>query len=96
MRRIPTAQISKDILDNLFEEFDLWDKIQDGRILSFPLPSKDLPSRQWPGALSRIVKHSLPNGKHVATTHRIESADGDILHWDAKDFHMQEVCLWRL
>ena len=96
MPRRPTAEISKELLESLFNEFDLWEKIGDVRILSHSLPGKDLPSRNWPDALSRIVKHSLPNGKHIATTHRIEDANGDILHEDAKDFLLQEVCLWRL
>ena len=96
MPRRPTAEISKELLESLFKEFDLWEKIGDGRLLSSPLPGKDLPSRKWLNALSRIVKHSLPNGKHIATTHRIEAANGEILHEDAKDFLWQEVCLWRL
>ena len=96
MRKKPTAQVSRELLDSLFEEFDLWNKIRDGRLTSFPLPRKDVPSRLWPGALSRIVKHNLPSGKHLATTHRVEAPDGTILHEDAKDFHLQEVCLWRL
>ena len=87
---------SSELLESLFEEFDLWEKIRDGRLLSSPLLGKDLLSRNWPDALSRIVKHSLPNGKHIATTHRVEDANGDILREDAKDFLLQEVCLWRL
>ena len=96
MPRKPTARVSIDLLNVLFDEFDVWDKVRDGRLVGLPLPKKDAPSHHYPGSLSRIVKHSLPNGKHVATTHRIETADGAILHEDAKDFHLQEVCLWRL
>ena len=95
MRRKPTAQISMELLEILFEEFDIWDKIRDGRLISLPLPNKDVPSHHYLNGLSRIVKHSIPNGKHIATTHRIETAEGAILHEDAKDFHLQEVCLWR-
>lgn len=95
MRRKVTAEVSMEVLESLFREFDLWDKIRDGRLTSLPLPRKDVPARHYANALSRIVKHSLPEGKHIATTHRIETADGDILHEDAKDFHLQEVCLWR-
>ena len=92
----PTARVSIDLLNILFDEFDIWDKVRDGRLVSLPVPRKDAPSHHYPGALSRIVKHSLPNGKHVATSHRIEATDGAVLHEDAKDFHLQEVCLWRL
>ena len=95
MRRKPTAQISMELLEILFEEFDIWDKIRDGRLISLTLPNKDVPSHHYLNGLSRIVKHSIPNGKHIATTHRIETAEGAILHEDAKDFHLQEVCLWR-
>ena len=96
MPRKPSAEISRELLDILFEEFDIWPKVRDGRLTSSPLVDKDVPSHHYPDALSRIVKHSLPNGKHVATSHRIEAVDGAILHEDAKDFHLQEVCLWRL
>ena len=96
MPRKPTAQISKELLDSLFKDFAILSKIEDGRLLSIPLSSKDLPSHHYPDAVSRIVKHYLPNNRHVATTHRIEARDGAILHEDAKDLHLQEVCLWRL
>ena len=95
MRRKPTVQISIELLDSLFDEFDIWSKIKDGRLVSLLLPSRDLPSHHYPDAISRIVKHSLPNSKHIATTHRIEGPDSSILHEDAKDFHLHEVCLWR-
>ena len=96
MPRKPSAEISRELLEALFDEFDIWNKVRDGRLLSLPVPRKDAPSHHYPGCLSRIVKHSLPNGKHIATSHRIEAMDGAILHEDAKDFHLQEVCLWRL
>ena len=96
MPRKPSAEISRELLEALFDEFDIWAKARDGRLTSLPLVDKDVPSHHYPGSLSRIVKHSLPEGKHVATSHRIEAMDGTILHEDAKDFHLQEVCLWRL
>ena len=96
MRKKPTAQVTMELLKALFDEFEIWNKVRDGRLISLPLPRKDVPSHHYPNALSRIVKHTLPNGKHVATSHRIEMADGTILHEDAKDFHLQEICLWRL
>lgn len=95
MRRKPTAQVSIDLLESLFQEFDIWGKIRDQRLSGFPLPEKDVPSHHYSNARSRIVKHGIPNGRHVATTHRIETMDGSILHEDAKDFHLQKVRLWR-
>ena len=65
-------------------------------MLALYVTNKDAPSHHYPHSISRIVKHSFPDGKHVATTHRIEDREGNILHEDAKDFHFQEVCLWRL
>ncbi len=96
MPRKPSAEISRELLEALFDEFDIWSKVRDGRLTSLLLVDKDITSHHYPEALSRIVKRSLPNGKHVATSHRIEAMDGAILHEDAKDFHLQEVCLWRL
>ena len=96
MPRKPTARVSIDLLNIFFDEFEIWTMVRDGRLVSPPAGRKDAPSHHYPGSLSRIAKHSLPNGKHVATSHRIEATDGTILHEDAKDFHLQEVCLWRL
>lgn len=96
MPRKPTARISRELLDSLFHEFDIFGKSRDGRLIDEPLVSKDAPSHHYPDAVSRIIKHYLPNNRHVATTHRIVGRNGAILHEDAKDLHLQEVCLWRL
>lgn len=96
MPRKPTAEVSKELLETLFQAFDLWSKIRGACLSSTPIAERDAPSHHYPNALSRIVKHRLPNGKHIATTHRIETANGDILHWDAKDLLLDDVCLWRL
>jgi hypothetical protein len=93
--RKPTAEVSIELLGNLFRAFDLWSKIRSGCLISTPVAEKDAPSHHYPDALSRIVKHRLPNGKHIATTHRIEALSGDILHEDAKDLLVDDVCLWR-
>ena len=96
MRRKPTAEISLELLESLFQEFDLWAKIADGRLPSSIVAQKDAPSHHYPNGVSRIVKHHFPGGRHIATTHRIEDQQGNILHEDTKDIHFQEVCLWRL
>ena len=94
-RRIPTAVIDKLLLDMLFEEFAIWEKIQDGRLTSEPLPKSARPSTSWPGSFSQIIKHRLPNGKHVVTTHRVVAPDGIIHHQDAKGIRLRDVRLWR-
>ena len=96
MRKKPTAEISFEMLEELFQEFDIWAKIRDGRLSSIIIANKDTPAHHYADSVSRIVKHRLPGGRHIATTHRIEDPQGNILHEDAKDFHMQEICLWRL
>ena len=96
MARKPTAQLTLVLLENLFQEFAIWDKIKDERLLSAIVTDRDVPSHHYPYSLSRIVKHRFPNGRHVATTHRIQDSEGNILHEDAKDLHFQEICLWRL
>ena len=95
MPRIPTAGVSRDLLDLLFNEFDLWAKFRDGRLTSEPVAEKDAPARQYPDAISRIIKHSTGDGKHIATTHCIVDSKGSILHWDAKDFRMYDIRLRR-
>ncbi|MBI4310510.1 MAG: hypothetical protein HY681_01905 [Chloroflexi bacterium] len=92
MPRKPTAHVQHELLESIFDEFELWEKIADGRLLS-EVVALD-PSRAWPGATSRIIKHYLPSGKHIATTHLITDARGTVLHRHAKDFLMYEVCLW--
>ncbi len=95
MPRVPTVQIPPDLLESLFVDYDLWTKISDGKLSYEPIAERDAPSHSWPNATSRIVKHSLPEGKHIATTHRIVDHEGNTLHWDAKDFVMDDVRLWR-
>lgn len=93
MARIPTAVVSSEVLNHLFDEFDIWAKIQDGRLTSKPIDG--VPSYTWPNATSLIIKHFAPNGKHIATTHCVKDDSGHVLHWDAKDFRLHEVRLWR-
>ena len=95
MARKPSGQIRPEALNIVFDDFDLWPKIRDGRLHSTILVRRDALSHHYPGALSRIVKHSFPDGRHVATTHRIEDMQGNILHEDAKDIHFRDLVIWR-
>lgn len=95
MPRISIAEVSIEILNYLFDEFDIWAKVLDGRLSSKPL--KPTPSKAWSNATSMIIKHYMSNGKHIATTHCIKDDNtGNVLHWDAKDFKLHDVRLWRL
>ena len=94
--RIPTAGIERVLLDYLFDEFEIWIKIDDGRLTFEAIAERDAPSRHWPNATSRIIKHYIPGGKHIATTHSIIDNEGNILHWDAKDLRLYDIRLWRL
>lgn len=94
MPTIPTAEVPAEVLDSLFQEFDIWVKIKDSRLKSEIV--SPVPSSRWPEATSMIIKHFLPNGKHVATTHCVKDSAGRILHWDAKDLRLNEVRLWRI
>ena len=95
MSRIPTAEIPREVLESLFNDFNIWDKIRNGHLVSKPIARTCAPSYDWPNATSFMIKHFLPNGKHVATTHCIKDNKGQVLHWDAKDFRLRDLCLWR-
>ena len=94
MPKITTVEISLELLDFIFNEFGIWQKIKDGCLSSERRKPK--PSYIWPNATAFIIKHNLPNGKHIATTHCVkENESGKVLHWDAKDLWLRDVCLWR-
>ena len=93
MPRIPTAGVSSQVLDCLFQEFDVWAKIEDGRLGS--TYGKGVPSHSWPNATSFIIRHRLPNSKHVVTTHCVKDDSGTVFHWDVKDIRLGDVRLWR-
>ena len=96
MPRVTTAEVPLEVLDCLFDEFDIWAKIQDDRLSSEPKPGTPTPSHDWPNATSMIIIHRLPNGKHITTTHCIRhDKTGDVLHWDAKDLIVGDVRLFR-
>ncbi len=89
----PAVSVSLELLNLLFDEFDIWQKIKDGRLTSVEL--RPYPSKAWTNATSLIIKHFLGGSKHVATTHCIRDGNGVIVHWDAKDIHFSQVCLTR-
>ena len=93
MVRLPTKEISKSILKSMFRKFDIWRKIKCDQLTSIITGS--YPSRQWPDATSEIIKHYTLIGKHIATTHRVRDSSGKILHWDAKDIRLNQVCYYR-
>ena len=97
MPRIPTAEVSKEELECLFNELHIWNKICNGQLSWEPKTGTDTPSYSWPTATSWIIKHCSADGKHIATTHCvIDDTSGLLLHWDAKDLRVRNVCLWRL
>lgn len=46
MARITTAEVPKEVLDCLFDDFHIWDKIRDGRLTSKSIGSTM--SYTWP------------------------------------------------
>lgn len=91
-RRI-TAEVSREVLNYLFDELHIWKKIHNGRLTSKPIDC--IPSYAWPNATAMIIKHFLPNGKHIATTHCVRDDSSHVFHWDAKDLRLHDVLLWR-
>ncbi len=93
MKKLPTAQMTRDLLNYLFLEFDIWNKISNGCLDSRPIGR--VPSKSWTEATSMILKHFLPNGKHLATTHCVkDNKNGSTLHWDVKDLVISDIRVW--
>ena len=93
MPRITTLEVSRPILNSMFRKFNIWGGIRAGDLVSDIVDSR--PSSTWPNATSQIIKHLTIDGKHVATTHRIQDSAGRVLHWDAKDFRLKDIRYWR-
>lgn len=93
MLKIKTSEVSEKALDILFDESEIWDKISDGRLISCHL--KPVPSRSWPNAMSMMIKHFSPNGKHIATTHCVKGKNNQVFHWDAHDLRVNDIRFWR-
>ena len=91
----PTIAVSKDELDALFEALDIWPKIHDGRLTSEAIVDARLPSWDYPGGVSDIIRHRNAAGYQVATSHRIMDKAGSVPHWDGKDIHIGDIVIWR-
>jgi hypothetical protein len=78
MPRVTTVEVSRPILNSMFRKFNVWGRIRAGNLVSDIVASK--PSSTWPNATSQIVKHFTIDGKHLATTHRVQDSDGQVLH----------------
>lgn len=94
MPAIFKAEVSIELLNCLFDEFHIWEKICDKRIRSRIIAREK--SDTYTKASSQIIKHFTTDGKHVATTHRIQDHSGHVYHWDIKDFRLYGIVLWRL
>ncbi len=94
MAKPSTIEVSSAELEAIFRALDMWFKINDGRLTTAPIPGKTRPSWNYPSGLSEILRHENTAGYHVATTHRITSADGSIPHWDARDLHIGDTVIW--
>jgi len=93
MSRPPRATVSQEELDSLFEALNIWDKIQNSLLTSEPIIEARLPSRDYIGGVSDIVRHKNLMGYQVATSHRITADDGSIPHWHGKDLRIGDVLL---
>jgi hypothetical protein len=94
MPRVPTVEVSRPILNSMFRKFNIWHKIRNGTLTTNIADSR--PSYKWTNATSEIIKHFTPDGKHIATTHRVRDTTGRVLHWDAKDFRLKNIRYWRV
>jgi hypothetical protein len=93
LRTLVTIEVSIEFLELLFKELCIWENIHAHKFLNYK--TKGRPSSHWPRATSYIIRHSTPNGNQVATTHCVRDNKGKVLHWDAKDIRINDVCFWR-
>jgi hypothetical protein len=94
MAHFPTIPVPQSELDALFEALDFWSKINGGRLTCEFIPKKRLPSWDYPGGVSDILRHRNSAGYQVATTHRITAADGSVPDWHAKDIHIGDIVIY--
>lgn len=94
MSRRITAQVSAQVLQQLFKEYGIWRKIRGKTLTTVQL--HPVPSVTFRNGTSRILLHFDANGKHVASTHRImNEKTGAILHWDEKGMQLDDLWLER-
>ncbi len=91
-------EVSSELLNFLFHEWGIWEKIDDGRLTSDTHPKKDVPSWGYSDCVSRIVYHNWPEGNHVATSHCVVSKNdsAEVFHRDAKNIMYQGLNLYAL
>ena len=93
MPRSTTVLLEGELLAALFEAWDLWSKIRDGRLSSAEVVHKEAPSKTHRGGASQILKHSTSTEVHVCTTHRIIDPEGTVRHWDEADVKVSGLTL---
>lgn len=94
MSRRITAQVSAQVLQQMFKEYGIWSKIREKSLTTVQL--HPVPSVTFRGGTSRILLHFDANGKHVASTHRIMNKNtGLVFHWDEKGMQLDDVWLER-
>ena len=89
MPRSTTRIVSPEELHALFVELKLWEQILSGALSSVEALKKTVPAKSYENAFSQILKHYDVTGRHVCTTHRIISSDGEVLHWDEADVKLE-------
>ena len=96
MAKIPIAPIPLQMLHDIAEEFDIMEKIRDGRLTTEEINWRRASDPAYPYAAARVLKHysTGQNSNHIATCH--QSIGTPILHdWHVTDLVFQEVRLVR-
>ena len=97
MTRLPTAEISIELLNMIFAEFDILDKANDCRLVTEIAYATRSNDPNLPNCISQILKHFTSKDnqrdKHIATSHVV--LHGSETHWHGTDFTMYDVKLVR-
>lgn len=91
MARIPTAAVTLELLYDITEEFDIMDKIRDGRLTTEEISRRQSGDPRLPNAYGRMLKHYTrgESPRHIATSHQTVGTPEE--HWHVTDFAFQEV-----
>ena len=92
MANVPTIEVSEPVLKSMFRKYGIWKKIKSRQISRRVIQNR--PSTRWPRSSSQIILHVTPQGKHIATTHRVIRRNGQVVHWDARNIRLGGVCYW--